>query len=44
LPAFGSDGFEEFFCGAVVWALVGELAAGGGLKDRAFDCFGELAV
>ena len=44
LLAFGFDGFEELFCGAVFWALVGEFAADGCLKDRAFDSFGELAV
>jgi hypothetical protein len=44
LLAFGFDGFEEFFCGAVFGVLLGEFAADGGLEDRAFDCFGELAV
>ena len=44
LLAFDFDGFEEFFCGAVFRVLLGEFAADGGLEDRAFDCFGELAV
>lgn len=44
LLAFGFDGFEEFGGGAVFGELLRELAADGGLQDRSFDCFGELAV
>lgn len=42
--AFGFDGFEEFFCGAVFGVLFGEFAADCGLQDRTFDCLCELAV
>ena len=42
--AFGFDGFEEFFCGAVFGVLLGEFAADGRLEDRTFDCFREFAI
>jgi hypothetical protein len=42
--AFCLNLFKEFCGGAIFWPLVGEFAADGCLKDRAFDCFGELAV